>query len=227
MNLILQTANCHLLNLFECVKYFTRLNILFLTVFIISLLFNEPIQAQAPCDGAPPIQLSYTRVDIGCSGSATGSIDLTVTGGTAPYTYDWDNDGWENPDNDPEDLANLIEGLYTVIVTDAKGCTATIGIDVSVFGIRLRFTKKDISCKQGTDGAIVLSASYGSWSYTYDWDNDGWETPDNDSPNLTGLGAGTYSIIVTDANGCTSTLSVTLFEPDELYLSYKIGRAHV
>jgi hypothetical protein len=54
-----------------------------------------------------------------------GAIALTVSGGAFPYTYDWSNDGLEVPDNDPKDLSSLGAGTYTVIVTDANGCTAT------------------------------------------------------------------------------------------------------
>ena len=55
--------------------------------------------------------------------AGNGEIDLTVTGGTAPYTFDWDNDG--TGDYDAEDLTGLTEGVYTVVVTDANGCTET------------------------------------------------------------------------------------------------------
>jgi hypothetical protein len=61
--------------------------------------------------------LSTTQVNVACNGASTGSIDLTVTGGTSPYTYDWSNDGAESPDNDTQDLSNLAAGTYTVTVT--------------------------------------------------------------------------------------------------------------
>jgi hypothetical protein len=64
-----------------------------------------------------------------CNGAATGSIDLTVTGGTAPITYDWSNDGAENPDNDTQDLSALTAGTYTV--TDGNGCVATVSATIT------------------------------------------------------------------------------------------------
>ena len=59
---------------------------------------------------------------------ATGNVDLTVEGGTAPYTYDWDNDG--TGDFDGEDVSGLEAGTYEVTVTDVNGCTATLSVVV-------------------------------------------------------------------------------------------------
>jgi len=73
---------------------------------------------------SPSLSISETHINPSCYDGSNGSIDITVTGGLAPYTYDWDNDGLEDPDNDSEDLTNLPAGTYTVIVTDTNGCTA-------------------------------------------------------------------------------------------------------
>jgi hypothetical protein len=60
-----------------------------------------------------------------------GAIDLSVSGGAMPYTYDWNNDGLEDPDDDTQDLNGLQAGTYTVIVTDASGCTATTSVTLN------------------------------------------------------------------------------------------------
>ena len=72
----------------------------------------------------PPLSIAETHTNPFCHNSLNGLIDITVTGGLAPYTFDWDNDGFEDPDNDSEDLTSLSAGTYTVIVTDANECTA-------------------------------------------------------------------------------------------------------
>jgi len=72
---------------------------------------------------AAALSIDEIHTNPSCYNGSNGSIDITVTGGLAPYTYDWDNDGFEDPDNDSEDLTNLSAGTYTVIVTDANGCT--------------------------------------------------------------------------------------------------------
>jgi hypothetical protein len=72
------------------------------------------------------------------------------------------------------------------------------------------------SCYGGSDGAVALTVSGGVGSYTYDWSNDGAETPDNDPQDLSGLTAGAYTVTVTDANGCTKTTSATVTQPTDL-----------
>ncbi|NQY29715.1 MAG: hypothetical protein HRT69_09600, partial [Flavobacteriaceae bacterium] len=72
----------------------------------------------------PPLSITETHINLTCGGGNDGSIDITITGGSGVYTYDWDNDGLEDPDDDPQDLNNLPASVYTVIVTDANGCTA-------------------------------------------------------------------------------------------------------
>ncbi len=79
---------------------------------------------------AAALSLSTQVLPADCPGAATGEIDLTVSNGVPPYTYDWSNDGAENPDNDPQDLINLVSGTYTVTVTDAANCTATASATV-------------------------------------------------------------------------------------------------
>ncbi|HLP93646.1 MAG TPA: hypothetical protein VK168_06395, partial [Saprospiraceae bacterium] len=170
----------------------------------------------------PPV-LSTTQTNVSCNGGSNGSINLTVTGGTSPYTYDWSNDGPDNPDNDPQDLSGLTAGTYTVTVTDNVGATATTSVTITQpTAISLSRTITNVSCNGGANGAIDLSASGGTGPYTYDWSNDGPENPDNDSQDLTGLTAGTYFVTVTDANGCTATNSATVTQPAALSLTKTI-----
>ena len=157
------------------------------------------------------IAIATTVVNVKCNGGSDGSINLTVTGGTAPYTYNWDNAP------DVEDPSGLAAGTYNVTVTDANGCTKTATATITEpAAIALSTTVVNVKCNGGTDGLINLTVTGGTAPYTYNWDN----APDVEDPS--GLGAGTYNVIVTDANGCTKTATATITEPAAIALSTTI-----
>jgi gliding motility-associated-like protein len=154
------------------------------------------------------LTLTETHVDILCNGGNNGSIDLTVSGGTTPYTFSWTGGATS------EDLATLTAGAYTVVATDANGCSATLSVTISEPGALVLTTKlSQVLCNGTKSGAIDLTVSGGTAAYTFDWGN-GITTED-----LNGLAAGTYTVIVKDANGCTATTSATLIEPAPLALT--------
>ncbi|MBP6238643.1 MAG: T9SS type A sorting domain-containing protein [Saprospiraceae bacterium] len=157
-----------------------------------------------------PLSLS-TTITPSCVGGSTGIIDLTVSGGNPMYTYDWSNDGPETPDNDPQDLTGLASGTYTVTVTDGNACTTSTSASVSQSTSSLILTTTTVqTCSGGSIGSIDLTVSGGTPAYTYDWNNDGAETPDNDPQDLNGLNAGVYTVTVTDAGGCTAVTSANI-----------------
>lgn len=157
-----------------------------------------------------PTIISHSATDVDCFGNKTGSINLTVSG-QSPFTYLWSNG------STLQNRTGLAAGSYTVTTTDADGCSAThiatVGGPAAISATIASTT--DVSTPLGSDGAIVLAVSGGTpgSGYTFDWDNDG--TGDNDdSQNLSGLPAGTYTVIVTDANGCQTTVSATIYQPE-------------
>ena len=145
------------------------------------------------------LALSATATNINCIGGSTGAINLTPTGGTSPYTYNWGGGVTT------EDRTGLAAGIYTVTVTDANGCTATLSRTITQpTALNLSTLITQVTCVGGTDGAIDLTVTGSTAPYTYNWGS-GITTQDR-----TGLGAGTYTVIVTDANGCTATTGATL-----------------
>ncbi|MEO9532200.1 MAG: LamG-like jellyroll fold domain-containing protein [Crocinitomicaceae bacterium] len=148
-----------------------------------------------------------------CAGSTDGIATIDVSGGTTAYTFDWDNDGTGDND-DAEDLTGIGAGTYTVIVTDANGCTVTTSSTIN------EPTPVVIDALVGTDpsacglidGSIDITVSGGAGLYVYDWDNDGTGDFD-DVEDLSGIGSGTYNVEVQDGNGCSTSSSINLSDP--------------
>jgi hypothetical protein len=156
----------------------------------------------------PQLTVSAPNAVALCNGG-TATLTATPSGGTAGYTYDWSNDGQENPDNDLASINVTAAGSpYTITVTDSKGCTATAVATVTQpTPIVANAVGGAFTCNMGV---ATLTVSGGTPGYTFDWSNDGPENPDNDPQNLTGLGAGVYTVTVTDLNGCTKTAQATI-----------------
>ncbi|MEM1319241.1 MAG: T9SS type A sorting domain-containing protein [Bacteroidota bacterium] len=154
-----------------------------------------------------PLLLSGTTVNVDCNGSDNGSIDLTVSGGTAPYDYDWSDDNFDGM----QDPTGLGAGNYTVTVTDNNNCTETASFTIDEpNAISLSATSTNATCGQ-CNGTIDLTASGGNGLYTYLWQPGNLTLED---PN--GLCPGTYTVTVTDDNGCTATLSEEVIESPNL-----------
>ncbi|MCX6303730.1 MAG: GEVED domain-containing protein [Bacteroidetes bacterium] len=149
---------------------------------------------------ATPLAVTGTPADVtGCFGNANGTITTNVTGGVAPYGYTWSN-GATTPS-----LSGLVAGTYYLTVTDAASSTATGHWVVNQPSqIVLSAVVTAANCPAIHDGAIDLSVSGGTPGYTYLWSSGG------DAQDLSALAAGTYTVTVTDANGCTQTGSWTV-----------------
>ncbi|CAN5225957.1 hypothetical protein BH09BAC5_BH09BAC5_10800 [soil metagenome] len=157
--------------------------------------------------------------NLSCNGNSTGSINLTVSGGTSAYTYSWSGpSGYFSTTQNPSSLA---AGTYTVIVTDANSCSATTTVELtepailsSIVTAQTYVGGSNISCNGSSDGAIDLTVSGGTTTYSYLWS--GPSSFNSTNEDISSLIAGVYNVIVTDANGCTSTQSITLTEPASL-----------
>lgn len=137
-----------------------------------------------------------------CNGTTSGVIDITATGGTAPYTYTWTN-GLVS-----EDMSNTAAGTYTVQVTDAANCAVMGTFTVTQPApIVLSVSTTVASCGQFNGTATVDVTSGGTSPYTYSWET-GAATQ-----SVSGLPAGTYDAVVTDANGCSKTITASVNNP--------------
>ena len=149
-----------------------------------------------------------------------GSIDLSLLGGTIPYNYLW------SIGETTEDIFNLSAGTYFVTITDANGCikidSATINqssnLSISVV-VNSYYNGYNISCYNGSDGAIVTYPFGGTQPYSFLWNTS------DITQDLSNLNQGTYSLTLTDALGCSVTESVILTEPDSLSSVFSIQNA--
>ena len=150
-----------------------------------------------------PLSGSTFVTDVSCNGGSNGTVDLTPAGGTTPYTYNWGGG------ITTQDRTGLSIGTYTVTITDFNGCTAITSATINqpATSVSGSTTGTNVSCFGGTNGAIDLTPAGGTPGYTYNWGG-GITTQDR-----TGLTAGTYTVTITDANGCTSVVSATVTQP--------------
>jgi gliding motility-associated-like protein len=159
----------------------------------------------------PPLLTSSitSATNVSCFGGNNGSATVTANGGTLPYSYIWSNGA-----NTPV-INNLIAGAYVVTITDNHGCTTTSSITITqpTLLTSVVSSSTNVSCFGGNDGSAVVTVGGGVTPYSYLWSNGSIDYFIN---NIT---IGTYSVTITDANGCTITSSITITEPTLLTAS--------
>ncbi len=160
------------------------------------ILVEEPEELKSIAEPLPPTCFSFSD----------GSIDLSVFGGTGPYTFNWSNGA------SVEDPAGLAAGSYNVVVQDANGCTTFDTLEV-IGPERLSANLErldNMSCTDVADGVIQVSGNGGILPYKYFWSNG------STTPLIAGLDVGSYPVQVTDLNGCTATAIFDISEPDPI-----------
>jgi hypothetical protein len=154
--------------------------------------------AAAPVTEPSEIQLTGANLtNVSCFGGNDGALDITIGGGTAPYSYSWSNGATT------EDISDLTAGTYSGTITDANGCTFTGGAPITEPAAALNVTAT-VTPSTGNDGAIDVTVSGGTAPYTFNWSN-GATTED-----ISGLAPGIYSGTITDANGCSTSADLDI-----------------
>ncbi|MDP2423672.1 MAG: hypothetical protein Q8M23_04930 [Bacteroidales bacterium] len=163
--------------------------------------------------GSPPA-FTPTRTDVTCFGLRNGKIELGTITGNPPFTFLW------STGNTNKDLLNIGAGTYTVNVTDADGCTTvgnyTITQPTALSGTIVKTNDTDPDPVIGT-GTATLTPTGGTGTYTYFWvasETGTIPTGQATNQNLTELDYGRYTVTITDANVCTATATVFIFEPE-------------
>ncbi|MEM7105091.1 MAG: gliding motility-associated C-terminal domain-containing protein [Bacteroidota bacterium] len=153
------------------------------------------------------IPLDVSSSPVSCAGGDDGSATYVPTGGTAPYTYEWIG----LPGATNSTVNSLSAGVYQVQVTDANGCTSvpvSITVNEPLDPVMVSLTGNDPGCFGGDDGLVTVEPMGGVPSYSYSW-NSG-----DVGPSVLNASAGSYTVTVTDANGCIAIGTLALDQPD-------------
>ncbi len=167
--------------------------------------YSYPVTDANGCSDTTSIVVSEPTALVATASSTTvlcngdsATVTVTATGGTMPYYGD--------------STFMVTAGTYTYIVNDTNGCADTTAITVSEpAAIAVGVTQTNVSCFSGSNGSIDLTVTGGTGSFTFSWNNGAYVTED-----LSGLTAGSYSGILTDANGCQDSGTVVVTEPAQL-----------
>jgi gliding motility-associated-like protein len=143
----------------------------------------------------------------------SGSIDLSVSGGTVPYSFAWNNGA------QTEDIAGLSPSVYSVTITDANGCTVSGNFTITEPpALVLNGQAHSNSCYGVTDASIDITITGGVMPYSTAWSNMSWSSTVT-AEDLSGIAPGTYDVLVTDANGCTASQQFSITGAAELQLA--------
>jgi len=158
----------------------------------------------------PLLTTTSAQVDELCSGANNGSATVTPGGGAGGYTYNWTPSGGSS-----STASNLFAGQYTCTITDANGCTLTQSFNITEpqTVVASSGPVTNVDCFGAATGSASVNQNGGTGPYTYSW------SPNVSATNsATGIIAGNYNVTITDANGCSAGVTVTVTEPPLLTL---------
>jgi SprB repeat/Secretion system C-terminal sorting domain len=191
-------------------KQISRLSVVEFTPALLALWLT--FIGFAPLIAAPPIcplTINSNVVQPSCFGE-NGSVALTTTGGTAPYTYQWSQGSRVSS-------VVLAVGVYFVTVTDANGCFDTARFEIRrATALQVRIIPTRIACGTNVTGAATANITGGTAPYTYRW------SEGSTTPSVSSLSAGSYGLTITDASGCTAIATATIENPVLQYSSASI-----
>lgn len=158
------------------------------------------------------LKLTWIATQTSCQEDNSGAIDLTVEGGTGPYTYNWTNG------QSTEDLSGLPAGFYDVTVTDAEGCQAKGRVSITKKTFQINSNVIQPACDGSQGGSVSLFPINANESYTYKWAHDGATTS-----SISGLEPGVYEVTVTDGSGCSRKIVYVISDPTGITASATVS----
>ena len=150
--------------------------------------------------------------DVLCHGYSSGSIDLSVSGGTPSYVFEWSNS------ESSEDLNQISAGTYSLLLTDANNCKQNRIFTISEpqFPITSSINGNDVLCNGDNTGSASLSITGGTQPYHYVWSNA------ENTLQIFNLTADTYEVSIVDDNGCDTTNSITITQNDIITINSQV-----
>ena len=164
-------------------------------------------------DEPPALNLNLNQINVLCNSGCDGSILANVTGGVAPFLYQWNNGMITSY------IDSLCSGGYNLVVSDTNGCTSNDSVYISQPNSITISTDSltNVSTYAGNDGSIEITVSGGAGNYSFEWfDDNGILATNEDISNLT---AGSYYLTVTDVNNCIKTDTFFVSQPNTILVS--------
>ena len=174
--------------------------------------YTVEVKDAGGCIGSQSIQISQPStikllgsvLNVSCAGAANGAVSAYATGGTGLFLYSIDQTHYQTVNT----FSGLAGGLYSIYAKDANGCITSMQVNVvEPLPIAVAGSVFDITCAGGNNGAITTSEFGGTAPYHFTWSNN------FTTPAIFNLSAGTYEVIVTDANGCKTTSAFAVTQP--------------
>ncbi len=171
------------------------------------------------------LTINHTSTNLSCYKSNDGNITVNVNGGFENYNYNWfNNNGSLNYVGG--NLNNIPADTFMVVVNDANNCPVSDTIIVTQpTQILANAQVTNVLCHDDSTGSIVLNATGGAGNYTYMWtvsDSTHYNVSDSTNSHLYNLIAGTYSVVITDADNCFSTETYNVTQPTQISLSAEV-----
>lgn len=154
------------------------------------------------------IIISIIKQDVSCFGEHDGVLQASVSGGTQPYSYSWNNGEHSNV------IDSLSGGSYVLNITDVNGCSTAISDSINQpLPIDIQIQAFPVTCAGYNDGSILTSVDGGTQPYLYNWSNG------STNANIMSAPADNYTVTITDDHGCTAVASEAITEPSPLIVT--------
>jgi len=159
------------------------------------------------------LALTYSSANVKCNGGNSGSASVTPSGGTLPYSYLWSNGATTH------NITGINSGNYSVVVTDAHACTIVQSFVITQpVALTSAISANPVSCFGFNNGSMTVTPAGGVTPYSYQWSPVG-----GTAATASNLIAGTYTVVITDSNGCSITKTDSVTSPAALAASTNIS----